>query len=132
MFALKARTASRAETALPVSRLGAGLSVRGNLETEGELHIFGRVIGRIDAGILFVAPCGLVEGDVVAREVRVAGRLMGRIFALTVDVGDGANVQGRIFHHTVTVSRHARFEGRMPWRPPSFFENLDQLPETQP
>jgi len=132
MFALKAKPASRADAAAPVSRLSPGLLVRGRVETEGELHIFGRVIGRIDAGILFLAPGGLIEGDVVAREVRVAGRLIGRIFAPTVDVGDGANVQGRIFHHTVTVSRHARFEGRMPWRPPSFFENLGQLPETQP
>jgi cytoskeletal protein CcmA (bactofilin family) len=129
MFALKAKAAP---AVAPVSRLSPGLTVRGRLETQGELHIFGRVIGRVDAGILFLAPGALIEGDVVAREVRVAGRLAGRIFALNVDVGDGANVQGRIFHHSVTVSRHARFEGRMPWRPPSFFDSLDQLPETQP
>jgi cytoskeletal protein CcmA (bactofilin family) len=128
MFALKAKAAP---VEVPVSRLSPGITVRGNLQSIGELHIFGRVIGRIDADILFLAPGGVVEGDIVAREVRVAGRLVGRIFALTVDVGDGANVEGRIFHHTVTVSRHARFEGRMPWRPPSFFASLDQLPETQ-
>jgi cytoskeletal protein CcmA (bactofilin family) len=129
MFALKAKAAP---VEAPVSRLSRGLFVRGHLEIEGELHIFGRVVGRIDADILFLAPGADVEGDVVAREVRVAGKLVGRIFAPTVSLVESAWVTGRIFHHAVTVARGARFEGRMPWRPPSFFASLDQLPETQP
>jgi cytoskeletal protein CcmA (bactofilin family) len=132
MFALKPRNASRADMALPPSWLGAGLFVRGHLQTEGELRIHGRIAGRIDADLLIIAPGAEVEGDIVAREVRIAGRLSGRIFALDVTLEDNANVQGRIFHHNVSVARGARFEGRMPWRPPQFFASLDPLPETQP
>ncbi|HTQ12261.1 MAG TPA: polymer-forming cytoskeletal protein [Rhizomicrobium sp.] len=130
MFALKDR--ARDSAPLPASELGRGLNVTGHLQTEGELVVLGRVRGRIDADLLVVADGADVEADVMAREVRVAGRFTGRIFAVTVALEDGAQVAGRIFHHIVSVARGARFEGRMPWRPPQYFESLTELPETQP
>ena len=117
--------------ALPVSRLGNALSVRGELDTDGELHIHGNVVGRINAGTLVIAGDGHVEGDIVARDVHVIGRLNGRIFAVNVTLAKSADVSGRVFHNTVTVEQGARVDARMPWRPPSYFETLDQLPETK-
>jgi cytoskeletal protein CcmA (bactofilin family) len=117
---------------LPLSQLGTALTVTGVLDTEGEIQIHGNVQGRINAERLVLGERGTVEGDIVARDVRIGGRLNGRVFALNVTLDDTADVSGRIFHNTVTVARGARFEGRMPWRPPSYFEALDQLPETRP
>ena len=113
------------------SLLGRALIVKGVLDMEGELRVYGSVVGRINADRLVVAEGGSVEGDVVANEVRVSGKLNGRIFALDVALDASANVTGRVFHHTVTVARGARIDGRMPWRPPSYFETLEKLPETQ-
>jgi len=117
---------------LPASQLGTAITVTGVLDTEGELQIHGSVVGRINAERLVLCRHGQVEGDIVAKDVRIGGRLNGRVFALNVTLDDTADVSGRIFHNTVTVARGARFEGRMPWRPPSYFEALDQLPETRP
>jgi cytoskeletal protein CcmA (bactofilin family) len=117
---------------LPSSELGTALTVKGVLDTEGEVRIHGNVQGRINAERLVLGERGVIEGDIVARDVRIGGRLNGRVFALNVTLDDTADVSGRIFHNTVTVARGARFEGRMPWRPPSYFEALDQLPETRP
>src|ERR1700744_4527252 len=83
---------------LPVSRVGRALSVNGELETDGELHIQGSVTGRINAGTLVIAGDGYVEGDIVARDVRVDGRLNGRVFAVNVTLAKSANVTGRVFH----------------------------------
>lgn len=116
---------------LPASQLGSALTVTGLLETEGELRVHGSVLGRINAERLVLCPRGYVEGDIVARDVHIGGRLNGRVFALNVTLDESADVSGRIFHNTVTVAKGARFDGRMPWRPPSYFEALDQLPETQ-
>jgi len=118
-------------TVLPVSNLGKAIRVNGDLETDGELHIQGCVTGRINAGTLVIAGDGYVEGDVVARDVRVDGRLNGRIFAVNVTLAKSADVSGRVFHNSVTVEQGARIDARMPWRPPSYFETLDQLPETK-
>jgi cytoskeletal protein CcmA (bactofilin family) len=117
---------------LAPSHLGTALRIDGHLESEGALHIHGHVSGRIDADHLIIEESGAVEGDVLATDVKVAGRFSGRIFAPNVAVEATADVQGRIFHTTVTVARGAKVDGRMPWRPAQYFETLEELPETQP
>ncbi|HEY5336560.1 MAG TPA: polymer-forming cytoskeletal protein [Rhizomicrobium sp.] len=123
---------SRDSPLLPTSHLGGAITVKGVLDTQGELHIHGNVVGRINADRLVLRAGGYVEGDIVARDVHIEGHLNGRIFALNVTVDSSANVSGRIFHNTVTVAFGARVDGRMPWRPLNYFESLDQLPETRP
>lgn len=117
---------------LPVSELGLALKISGVLDTDGEVRVHGSIVGRINADRLVIGPDGYVEGDVVAREVRIEGRMTGRIFAFDVVLESSADVTGRIFHHTVTVARGARIDGRMPWRPLNYFESFEQPPETQP
>jgi cytoskeletal protein CcmA (bactofilin family) len=122
----------RGEAAIPLSRIGSGLTVTGELETEGELHVHGKVQGSLLADRLVLASDGEVEGDIVARDALIGGRVNGRVFALNVTVESTADIKGRIFHHTVEVARGARVDARMPWRPLNFFETLEQIPETQP
>jgi cytoskeletal protein CcmA (bactofilin family) len=117
---------------LPTSHLGRALTVTGRLDTDGELRVHGNVVGWINADRVFLGIDGYVEGDVVARDVHIEGRLSGRIFAFNVTLDSSADIKGRIFHHTVTVAKGARFEGRMPWRPLNFFESFEHPPETQP
>jgi cytoskeletal protein CcmA (bactofilin family) len=132
MFALARRNDSRnapAREALPVSVLERAFVVHGVLDCRGEVRVHGRIFGRINADRLILEAEGFVEGDIVANEVRIAGKLVGRVFAPNVTIDETADITGRIFHHTVTAARGHKLEGRMPWRPPSYFETLDQLPE---
>lgn len=126
------RTQPHRGDGMPASTLGYGLKVTGDLDTDGELHIHGQVLGSVRADRLVLAEDGDVEGDIVARDAHISGRVNGRVFALNVQLDSSAEVIGRIFHHTVEVARGARVDARMPWRPLNFFETLDQLPETQP
>ena len=112
-----------------ISLLARGLTVRGTLDTTGEVHIFGHVTGRINAGRLELGSGGYVEGDIVAKEVLLCGRLKGRVFALNVTIAAGAILEGRVFHNTIKVAKEAQIEGRMPWRPINFFETLTDLPK---
>jgi cytoskeletal protein CcmA (bactofilin family) len=113
---------------LPTSRLGRALTVRGVLDTDGEILVNGKVLGRINADKLVIESGGYVEGDVVARDVHIHGRFNGRVFAFNVTLESSADICGRIFHHTATVARGARIDGRMPWRPLNYFETFDQPP----
>lgn len=136
MLALPRRTLvkpprARDDADLPTSHLGKALSVRGILDTDGEVVVDGKIVGRINADRLVVGAHGSVEGDIVARDVRIGGRFQGRIFAFNVTLDSSADVTGRIFHHFVTVAKGARIDGRMPWRPLNYFESFDQPPEEQ-
>jgi cytoskeletal protein CcmA (bactofilin family) len=112
-----------------ISVLGKALTIRGRLDTLGEVHIFGHVVGRINVGRMVLGVGGYVEGDIVAREVLLCGRFEGRIFAFNVTIAPSAVLKGRVFHHTITVAKEAQIEGRMPWRPINFFETLGELPK---
>ena len=125
------RPGPTAAMAAPVSYVGSGVGITGVLEIDGELVIAGIVRGRIAATKFVIAAGGYVEGDIVAREVVIAGRLNGRVFAPNVAIEAGAEVEGRIFHTTISVTQGARVNGRMPWRPVSYFDTLDQLPEAR-
>jgi cytoskeletal protein CcmA (bactofilin family) len=114
---------------LDISSVGRALRIRGTLDTLGEVHIFGHVVGRINAGKMVLGVGGYVEGDVVAKEVLLCGRFEGRIFAFNVTIAPSAVLKGRVFHHTITVAKEAQIEGRMPWRPINFFEKLGELPK---
>jgi cytoskeletal protein CcmA (bactofilin family) len=113
------------------SHLARALTVKGDLDSDGEVHIYGNVCGQVCADRLVLGPSGYLEGDVIAREVHIEGRLAGRVFALNVTLDSAADVTGRIFHNTITVAKGARIDARMPWRPPSYFETLEQLPEVR-
>jgi cytoskeletal protein CcmA (bactofilin family) len=113
----------------PVSSLGKALTVTGVLDTDGELHVHGNVVGQIYADCFVLGIGGTVEGDVRAREARIGGRLNGRVFALNVAIDSSAEVSGRIFHHNITVASGAKIDGRVPWRPLNYFETLDLIPE---
>ncbi|MES2254818.1 MAG: polymer-forming cytoskeletal protein [Pseudomonadota bacterium] len=113
------------------SHLSKAITIKGDLESDGELHINGIVHGQICADRLVIGPGGYLEGDVIARDVHIEGRMEGRIFALNVTLDSSAEVNGRIFHNTITVAKGARIDARMPWRPPSYFETLETLPEAR-
>ena len=113
----------------PASFVGRGVGIQGVLEIEGELVISGLVRGRISALKLVIEADGEVEGDIIARDVVIAGRLTGRVFAPNVAIEAGAQVEGRIFHTNISVAQGARVAGRTPWRPVSYFDTLEQLPE---
>lgn len=113
------------------SHLSKAITVKGDLDGEGEVYIHGNVQGQVTVDRLVIAPEGSLEGDVVARDVHIEGRMTGRIFALNVTLESAAEFNGRIFHNTITVAKGARVDARMPWRPPSYFETLEQLPEVR-
>lgn len=114
-----------------MSHLSKAITIKGDLESDGEVHIHGDVRGQVCVDRLVVGLGGYLEGDVIARDVHIEGRLEGRIFALNVTLDSSAEVNGRIFHNTITVAKGARIDARMPWRPPSYFETLETLPEAR-
>jgi len=123
------QSSAHAEAHEPPSFLGPGVGIQGVLEIDGVLVVAGLVRGRIAALKVVIAAKGYVEGDIVAGEVVIAGRLNGRVFAPMVAIEATAEIAGRIFHTQVSVERGARVTARMPWRPLSYFETLEKLPE---
>jgi cytoskeletal protein CcmA (bactofilin family) len=96
----------------------------GRLHCRGKIFINGTVQGDVHAPQIVVGSDGYIRGTLLAHEALIQGRVDGRIFAFRVVVEGTAAIQGQIFHHELEMAADAFLDGRTPWRPVNYFENL--------
>ncbi|SMX42765.1 bactofilin family protein [Actibacterium lipolyticum] len=95
----------------PASVLSSDLTVTGNLRTTGDIQVEGTVEGDIRAHLLTVGEGATIKGEVVADDVVVNGRVVGRVRGLKVRLTSTARVEGDIIHKTIAIESGAHFEG---------------------
>ncbi len=95
----------------PASVLSADLHIQGNIKTSGDIQIEGQIEGDIRAHLLTVGEGATVKGEVMADDVVVNGRIVGRVRGLKVRLTSTARVEGDIIHKTIAIESGAHFEG---------------------
>ena len=95
----------------PASVLSSDLHIVGNLRTTGDIQIEGTIEGDIRAHLLTVGEGATVKGEVIADDVVVNGRIVGRVRGLKVRLTSTARVEGDIIHKTIAIESGAHFEG---------------------
>jgi len=95
------------------SFIGPEVVVTGNVETEGRLHVDGRIVGDVRCGILSQGETGAVVGNIVAGEARLAGLVDGAVEAGSLSLEGTAKVTGDILYESVGIARGAEVEGRL-------------------
>jgi len=95
----------------PASVLSSDLTVIGNVQTEGDITIQGKVQGDIRAQLLTVGEGAIISGEIIADDVVVNGRVVGRVRGLKVRLTSTARVEGDIIHKTIAIEAGAHFEG---------------------
>ena len=93
------------------SILSEDLKVIGNIKTLGDIQVEGLVEGDIRAHLLTVGESATIKGEVVADDVVINGRIIGRVRGLKVRLTSTARVEGDIIHKTIAIESGAHFEG---------------------
>jgi cytoskeletal protein CcmA (bactofilin family) len=99
----------RTESA-PVSCIGSGMSIVGNVECSGPAQVFGRIEGELRASDLVIGEGAQIQGSVIAQEVTVSGAVKGTIRAVRV-ILQGGTVEGDIFNRRLSIDESSVFEG---------------------
>ncbi len=113
---------SHAAAAKPTGRdsnysiINEWLTMRGDLESEGDILVKGKVIGNIRCKLLIVDVDATIEGGIVADEVVVRGRTKGIIEANKVRLEKSAVVDSEISHMTFSAEEGARIKGALKFR----------------
>lgn len=95
----------------PASQLSSDLHITGNLKTTGDIQIEGTVDGDIRAHLLTIGEGATVNGECIADDVVVNGRVVGTVRGLKVRLTSTARVEGDIIHKTIAIESGAHFEG---------------------
>lgn len=85
--------------------------IEGNVTATGELHIDGTVYGSVRANSCVVDMNGFVQGEIIASEVFVRGRVIGPISGNTVNLYAGAQVEGDIVNQSISIENGANVYG---------------------
>lgn len=127
----------------PNNVIAAGCRVIGNMTLAGSLRLGGEVMGDVHCeGALVVEATGKIKGRISAREIMLAGALIGEVAAARrIEVSAGARIEGSIFAPSMRVEGNAVIDGDLliaPERSPAHIERarvlsvLTEAPETAP
>lgn len=93
------------------SVLSSDITITGNVRSSGDIQVEGVVEGDVRAHTLIVGETATVKGEVVAEEVVVHGRVVGRLRGLKIRLSSSARCEGDIVHKTIAIESGAHFEG---------------------
>jgi cytoskeletal protein CcmA (bactofilin family) len=91
-----------------ISTIGEELMITGNVSSTGELHINGKIQGDVQCIALVLGENAQLDGDVVAEDVIVRGRLTGSVRALRVMLQSQSHVEG---NKSLSIEQGTYFEG---------------------
>lgn len=96
-----------------LSFFGSEVVVSGDVSTEAQLHIDGRIDGNVRCASLTQGGDGRIAGNIIAEEARLAGTVEGTVTAATVIIEATAKILGDVAYDTVSIEAGARIEGRL-------------------
>jgi cytoskeletal protein CcmA (bactofilin family) len=96
-----------------LSFIGPELVVSGDVRTEGQLHVDGRIDGNVKCAQLIQGLAGIIAGNIDADEARLAGTVEGTVIARTLIIEASAKIMGDVAYETVSIDAGAHIEGRL-------------------
>ena len=94
------------------SIISHGTQIVGDVTTDGEVQIDGKVEGNICCHTLIVAQTGEVTGKVSCESVTIHGTLTGTVQSKSVTLSSSARMVGDLTHETITIEPGARMKGQ--------------------
>ncbi len=98
------------KTSMP-SIVSEGLHIAGNLFSDGDVQVDGRVEGDVQGRNITVGATGTVVGKIIADEAMISGAVNGEIRARAVVLTRTAKVASDLTQETISIESGAVFEG---------------------
>jgi len=96
----------------PASMFTQGMTIRGDVVGDVEVHLDCVVLGDVKVGKLIIGPNARIEGTVVAQAMEIHGLVIGAVTAQSVRLYGTARVDGDITHEQLAMETGAEFQGR--------------------
>ena len=103
----------------PETLIGPSVTIRGDVDFEGGVHLQGRVLGnlRMQAGgdaVVEIVEGAAVEGEVRARQASINGSVRGDVHvAQRLVLGPKAVIDGNVHYGSIEMALGARITGKL-------------------
>ncbi|VAW14836.1 hypothetical protein MNBD_BACTEROID01-1309 [hydrothermal vent metagenome] len=96
-----------------INLINKGTKIVGDITAEGDIRIDGELIGNIKAkGRLVIGTNGVIEGEILCRNIEVSGKVKGKISAMELlTMKASSKINGEITSAKLTVEPGAVFTG---------------------
>jgi cytoskeletal protein CcmA (bactofilin family) len=97
-----------------MNMLGLGSVIEGNIKTEGDIRIDGKVIGNVQVNSkLAIGETGLIEGNVICKNASIEGRVKGNLqISELVFLRKTAVIDGDLVATKLVVEEGAKINGK--------------------
>ena len=96
-----------------LSFISPDVVVSGDLTTESQIHIDGRIEGNVTCATLIQGKGGTIAGNIVAESACIAGLVDGTVNARLVTLEPSARVTGDVTYETLSIAAGAAIDGRL-------------------
>ena len=98
-----------------ISIIGVGMTVTGDIETDGALRIEGTVNGSVRAGkAVVIGKEGLVDGNIYTQDAVIAGRVLGSLNAVSrLELQSTSHISGEIEARRMQLEEGATVQGQV-------------------
>jgi cytoskeletal protein CcmA (bactofilin family) len=97
-----------------INTIGAGTSLKGDIVSDGDFRIVGKVVGSIQSkGKIVIGKNGLVEGDIVCKNADISGKLIGSLKAEELlSLTTSGHIEGEVTAGKIAIEAGAVFTGQ--------------------
>lgn len=97
-----------------VSSLGSGVTISGEINSNGVFDVCGNVSGKIKVKQLNVQDGGSVIGEIIAEEIVISknGKIEGNISATHIKMLNGSFMKGEIYYNIISIEDGSIIEGK--------------------
>ncbi len=115
MFNNKKEEAPQSFSMQVINNIGSGTTIEGNIKTEGDIRIDGKIIGNIfSKGRLVSGPGSSIAGDIVCTNGNIDGQVKGNIqVSETLKVTKTAHIDGNITSKKLIVDEGAVIQAKI-------------------
>ncbi|ACF13838.1 protein of unknown function DUF583 [Chloroherpeton thalassium ATCC 35110] len=132
MFGKKSENSGSGKFADKLSIIANGAVFNGDIKTEGNLRIDGKIIGHLNiSGNTAIGKTGIVEGDIFASVLKISGTVKGNIEASDKLILDSsAVIEGDVKANILNVEDGAVVNGKIEMHAKPSPESAFRLPES--
>lgn len=88
-------------------------TIRGDIESEGTLHVEGHIVGTVRAAAVNVSRTGRIEGDIFCHSLNLKGHIKGNVSCDEVSLTDTAELVGTLKYRFISVGKGAQINCEM-------------------